>query len=209
MLRNDLDGLRNALRSADALAVNALGEKGVNALHLAIELDRDDAFALALIRNEKVDVDAHADDDEDAIFTPLHLAAMLGKLQILKALIERKADVSATASIGNTPLHMAASYARGAEVLQALLDAGANASTQDIEGYTALHLSVYAATTKQNEDVALDQIQTLLRHCDEQCQAKQTKADKKTALQLARELKVPSKIIKLLSESKEGQKDEL
>lgn len=57
--------------------------------------------------------------------TPLHLAALQGKLGVIKQLLDARAPVSAADEHGMTPLHKAAVGGRP-EAVQLLLDAGAS-----------------------------------------------------------------------------------
>jgi len=70
--------------------------------------------------------------------TPIHLAASLGKTEIVHILLENRADIDACAiSTGDTALHMASS-ANHLDTVTLLLQKGANVNKQNNEGQTCL-----------------------------------------------------------------------
>ncbi|CAM9366004.1 unnamed protein product [Laminaria digitata] len=73
---------------------------------------------------------------------PLHVAAKLGRLEIVRLLLQwAGADPNATNKPGRTPLMAAcACLDNRAEVVRSLLEAGADATMADENGYTALHV---------------------------------------------------------------------
>ncbi|CAL1716125.1 unnamed protein product [Somion occarium] len=74
--------------------------------------------------------------------TPLHWAASSGSLEIVRFLIDQKAEVDPTDHSGWTPLHIAVS-AGHEDVVRELLGAGADVKKSNDKGLTALH---YAAS---------------------------------------------------------------
>ena len=80
-------------------------------------------------------VDVNARDEYGN--TPLHKAAMFGKGDALRALIDVGADVNVTGEDDETPLHWAA-WRGKAKVARALIDAGANVNARDKIGWTPL-----------------------------------------------------------------------
>ena len=72
--------------------------------------------------------------------TPLHEAAIHGKLQICKLLVQHSCLVDCHTTRGRTPLMYAA---RGGfvDILQFLIDEGGNINEQDDDGISALHLA--------------------------------------------------------------------
>ncbi|XP_068915738.1 uncharacterized protein [Tenebrio molitor] len=71
--------------------------------------------------------------------TPLLMAAIEPNSQILKALIEKDADLNLGDPDGNTPLHYAAYY-NFVDNCVVLLERGANVNVQNKRGFTVLHV---------------------------------------------------------------------
>lgn len=78
------------------------------------------------------------DENGDSQTTPLMLAAGLGRIVIVKLLLEHGASVDdVTLSDGSAPIQLAALYGQ-CEVLNLLLDAGASINDRNTDGFTAL-----------------------------------------------------------------------
>lgn len=58
-------------------------------------------------------------------FVPLHISAKHGRVEIMKLLLDKGADVNAESKNGLTPLHIATHYNQNAAV-DLLLDSGAS-----------------------------------------------------------------------------------
>ncbi len=82
---------------------------------------------------------------------PLHFAAINRRVDILRLLVEQKADLEIRDDSGRTPLAWAIMRDAGVEVVGALLDSGANIETADRFGWTPL---LYAAQVGNTEVVA-------------------------------------------------------
>ena len=126
---------------------------------------------------------------DDSGFSPLHFAAKSGDVAIVESLLAAGADASATSSIGSTPMHLAASYAAGKNVLQALHAKGGAVDAVDQEGFTPLILSVYAYGIDKEKSAA--QVRWLLANGCEQASAcfnAKSKGDGKTAVEIAQTL---------------------
>lgn len=82
----------------------------------------------------------------------LHLAARLGKLEAVKDLLGKGANVNAKNDTGETPLHIAATYNHTKEVVEALLGKKeTNVNAQDNSKKTPLHL----AAQNNNEEIVV------------------------------------------------------
>lgn len=85
--------------------------------------------------------------------TVLMYAAFNGQTDIVKMLIEAKADVNAQDKTGTSPLMFAASAPNGTETIKVLLESGAQINRVDTnEHFTAL---MWAAAEGQTENVKL------------------------------------------------------
>ncbi len=77
-------------------------------------------------------------DEENYNWTPLHVAAGYGRVEIARMLIDAGANVNVQDADGLTPLHVAALNGR-VEIVRMLIDAGANVNVQDQWDWTPLH----------------------------------------------------------------------
>jgi ankyrin repeat protein len=92
--------------------------------------------------NDLIVLGANVDwqDEDNRGWTPLHVAAYYGKVEIAKMLIDAGADVDVQDEWGKTSLHVVAIYGN-VEIARMLIDAGADVDVQDEDGWTALHWS--------------------------------------------------------------------
>ncbi|KAF5405976.1 Ankyrin: unc [Paragonimus heterotremus] len=109
------------------------GKTRLPALHIAAKKN-DVHSATLLLSNKDVSVD-HASASG---FTPLHIAAHYGNVNITKLLIERGANVNYNAKNAITPLHVAAKWGKP-EVVRELLKAGAEIDARTRDGLSPLH----------------------------------------------------------------------
>lgn len=84
-------------------------------------------------------------------FTPLHIAAMQGRIELIQILLKARAFTNVQTRKGLTPLHLACQNQR-IQIIQLLLDAYCDINSQDNRGNTALH---YACDTKNVRVVEL------------------------------------------------------
>jgi ankyrin repeat protein len=75
--------------------------------------------------------------ESDGGYRPLAVAALCGRLGVVRVLIDRGANINATGDAGSTALHYAALGGYG-HVLTLLLDEGAHANSRDDDGVTPL-----------------------------------------------------------------------
>ncbi len=171
----DLAGVRKMLAD-DAALLNEKNPAGQTAFLLAAYY-RQPAVAEYLL-SLGPDLDVHTatvagntdlllkkiDEDPELLeaqstdgWTPLHLAAFFGRKDTALALIERGAivDSRSTNSMKNTPLHAAAA-GRQAELVDLLLEKGADVNAAQHGGWTALHAAA------QSGDLAI--VQSLIAH---------------------------------------------
>ncbi|CAH8772651.1 ankyrin repeat domain-containing protein [Paenibacillus dendritiformis] len=94
---------------------------------------------------------------------PLGIAAHCGRVDVVRTLLDRGADVNALSCSAisiipsNTALHAAIAGARDREVIQLLLERGANPALLDSNGHTCLHVAVL-------HDDGIELIRLLLDH---------------------------------------------
>lgn len=97
----------------------------------------------------------YVNDNDTKGFTPLHLAALQGKLPACCELLKLNADPNQATKSGMTPLHIAV-FKRNRPLILLLLHAGADISIKDDSGFNPLH---YAVSIND-----LDLVDFLLRH---------------------------------------------
>ena len=71
--------------------------------------------------------------------TPLHLAAVQGRISIMEALVRHGADINARGEHGYTPLHEAVEQDHWLAALR-LLEMGADPTIKNDDGFTPLEL---------------------------------------------------------------------
>jgi len=73
---------------------------------------------------------------------PLEMAAQTGRVEIVRLLLEKGAEVNMSRGGGSTALHMAALYGGKTELISLLLEKGANMNARTANGETPLNLAV-------------------------------------------------------------------
>lgn len=123
-------------------------KKGRSPLHLAVKQGHISSSTSLLAAGATVGL-RYGLDERSA----LDLAAILGHVEILKAIISHVTDINAAGSDGRTVLHRAAYFDQTASI-DALVEAGANTEARDRHiGWTPLHGA--AAEGSSNAIVAL------------------------------------------------------
>jgi ankyrin len=132
----DLETVKELLEK-DRKLINKKDNNGFKPLHLASTEDRKET--LNYLISSGADINGKASHEIAPGITALHLAVMFDKVDIIKILLNNKADPeSKTETSGNTPLHNAASFGN-IEIAKLLLKAGANVDVNNNYGYTPLH----------------------------------------------------------------------
>jgi ankyrin repeat protein len=123
--------------------VNALDDEGSTPLHQASHSSQSgDADITQLVRLLLDNgADPHACDNNGN--TPLHFAASEGHLEVVRTLLERKADVDSLNGEGLAPLQRASEGRREGylDIMRLLLDHGANVNVHDNSRNTPLHFA--------------------------------------------------------------------
>jgi hypothetical protein len=118
--------------------VDVLGDEQCTLLHVAC------VDGLVDIVHWLLDHGAGVNAQDKWLFTPLHYAADNGHLQVVQMLIEHNADIHFLTDVGQSPLHVAASprvKRDQVDIMQVLLDHGANPNARDNDNATPLHHS--------------------------------------------------------------------
>ncbi|CAO2608359.1 Ank3 [Lemmus lemmus] len=116
------------------------GKVRLPALHIAARKDDTKAAALLLQNDNNADVESKVVVvfSSQSGFTPLHIAAHYGNINVATLLLNRAAAVDFTARNDITPLHVA-SKRGNANMVKLLLDRGAKIDAKTRDGLTPLH----------------------------------------------------------------------
>ncbi|XP_043294088.1 ankyrin-2 isoform X36 [Cervus elaphus] len=116
------------------------GKVRLPALHIAARKDDTKSAALLLQNDHNADVQSKmmVNRTTESGFTPLHIAAHYGNVNVATLLLNRGAAVDFTARNGITPLHVA-SKRGNASMVKLLLDRGAQIDAKTRDGLTPLH----------------------------------------------------------------------
>jgi uncharacterized protein len=157
---------------------DTLNPDGLSALYLALR-DESPKVANALIDWPRTNVEIRTPKDESPLmiaalkgrmdfvkkliargadvnkpgWTPLHYAATGGHLEIMALLLDQNAYIDAASPNGTTPLMMAAEYG-SADAVKLLLDAGADPSLKNQLGLTAIDFAHRASRDDSAELIA-------------------------------------------------------
>ncbi|CAF1287039.1 unnamed protein product [Rotaria magnacalcarata] len=112
------------------------------ALHIAAKKNDTKAAALLLQGESQPDLNykegGFVNCTTKSGFTPLHIAAHYGNLEVAQLLIARGADVNYAASQNITPLHVASKWGKD-NIVKLLLEKGAQIDAKTKDGLTPLH----------------------------------------------------------------------
>ncbi|XP_043917516.1 ankyrin-2 isoform X26 [Protopterus annectens] len=116
------------------------GKVRLPALHIAARKDDTKSAALLLQNDHNADVQSKmmVNRTTESGFTPLHIAAHYGNVNVATLLLNRGAAVDFTARNGITPLHVAAKRGN-TNMARLLLDRGAQIDAKTRDGLTPLH----------------------------------------------------------------------
>ncbi|XP_063135325.1 ankyrin-3 isoform X8 [Rattus norvegicus] len=116
------------------------GKVRLPALHIAARKDDTKAAALLLQNDTNADIESKmvVNRATESGFTPLHIAAHYGNINVATLLLNRAAAVDFTARNDITPLHVA-SKRGNANMVKLLLDRGAKIDAKTRDGLTPLH----------------------------------------------------------------------
>ena len=111
----------------------------------ATEVEMQDGMESMIERNKIDRTLRHLAADPKQIFaknpkgqTPLHLASLRNREEIVEALLNAGAAVNAQDNNGDTPLHLAA-YSKNEESIELLINAGADVNIKNKKGETSVH----------------------------------------------------------------------
>ncbi|XP_071600194.1 ankyrin-2 isoform X31 [Heliangelus exortis] len=116
------------------------GKVRLPALHIAARKDDTKSAALLLQNDHNADVQSKmmVNRTTESGFTPLHIAAHYGNINVATLLLNRGAAVDFTARNGITPLHVA-SKRGNTNMVKLLLDRGGQIDAKTRDGLTPLH----------------------------------------------------------------------
>ena len=101
-----------------------------NELHNAI-IDKDLTLALGFVTSGEIDLN----EQDDQGYTPLHAAAQYQQIEVIKALIDKGANVNLVDQWGNPPIWRALGSSNECKIIiGTLLDAGADISILNNHG---------------------------------------------------------------------------
>jgi uncharacterized protein len=116
----------------------------INRLTHAIEIGDETAFALILNHHPYL-----VNHENENGLTPLSLAAHFGRVDMVRALLEKGADANAISHSqilyipSNTALHAAIAGKKNPEIIRMLIDAMETVDVADSNGYTPLHIAAF------------------------------------------------------------------
>lgn len=137
--QGDIDAIRGWLKE-NPDSINSYVDEGMTLLHIACMFGRENLMGYLLGRGALVNIEA----DNESRATPLHLAVAFRDEQVadrmIRVLINDGAELNATQSGGQTPLHHAVGR-NSLKLVNTLVEAGADPFLKDLEGRSASDLA--------------------------------------------------------------------
>lgn len=128
--------LKCVLTYCRGLDINRAGQKARTHLWNAAYSGKEEAITTLIAAGANKEA-----ADKDGL-RPLHIAAKRGHLASVVALLAAKVDVEAPDASMNKPLHYAAEHVSGCEIIDKLLDAGADINATNTKLSTPLHKAI-------------------------------------------------------------------
>jgi ankyrin repeat protein len=100
--QNDIDELRQRLKSANSITINQCDSSGYTPLHYSVRFQPAHACRLLLEHGANSNCQTRA-----SLSTPLHRAVMFNNIDAINHLLEYKADLTLKDIDGHTPLEKA------------------------------------------------------------------------------------------------------
>ena len=149
--------IRNSLPTIDLVISNMDSTKNSNAIDSSLVRSLEDSGRPPSIAKVErlIKMGANLAHSTKEYGTPIHLAALMGFLDIVKLFLKFGVDASLRSDDGYTPLHWA-TFKGNLELAVILLDAGAETTAQNNVGETILHTCLHYTS---NDEM----IQLLLR----------------------------------------------
>ena len=119
--------------------VDAQTDTGATALLRTAEAGKTENAALLLRHGADPDI-----KEASQAWAPIQCAAYYGRLEIIKLLVQHKADVNATGKYGQTALHWsmrAVTWENQKEIAEFLITSGVKVNHKDKKGKTALQMA--------------------------------------------------------------------
>ena len=126
----------NGKREVTLFLINVKGHLGRSLLHLACE-EGDVNLVQFLIRVHNANMNVRDDENN----TPLHVAALSGKEEVVLSLIKLGCDITLKGSLGRSLLHQACRGGNVSLVQSLICDQNADITARDDENNTPLHVA--------------------------------------------------------------------
>jgi len=131
----NVDEVRELLGN-DGIDINTQDEDGNTPLHLAIQ-DKHQEVIKVLLKNQKANVGCF----NKAGYAPIHSAVYSNDVEIVDVLLKHEADVDRRDKRNKMAPIILASRKGYKKIVETLIDKSATIEAEDIDGYTALHVS--------------------------------------------------------------------